>query len=138
SGAVVGLIRAGGLCGPRGPRPRQRVGGGGWAHAAPALRRPRGVGWYGNAVPGGAPGPAPATIGMAYNPATGTWRDLPAMQYGRDGFAAVWTGRNVLVWGGVTGRGGTALPPHGEAFNPATGTWTALPASPLAGRQNPA
>jgi hypothetical protein len=84
-----------------------------------------------------APGTIPATIGMAYNAATGTWRDLPAMQYGRDGSTPVWTGRRVLVWGGVTGRGGTVLPPHGEAFNPATGAWTALPAAPLAGRQNP-
>src|SRR5260370_989642 len=62
-----------------------------------------------------APGPAPAARGMAYNPATNAWRRLPAMRFGRDRFTAVWTGRHVLVWGGVTGRTGTRLPPHGEA-----------------------
>lgn len=84
-----------------------------------------------------APRTAPATRGMAYNPATNTWRRLPAMRFGRVGFAAVWTGRHVLVWGGVSGRTGTALPPHGEAYNPATNTWTALPAAPLHGRAGP-
>jgi len=49
----------------------------------------------------------------------------------------VWTGRHVLVWGGVTGRTGTLLPPHGEAFNPATNTWMRIPPSPLHGRENP-
>jgi hypothetical protein len=37
----------------------------------------------------------------------------------------------------VSGRNGTALPPHGEAYNPATNTWTALPAAPLRGRAGP-
>ena len=82
-------------------------------------------------------GTALATRGMAYNPATNTWRRLPAMPFGRNSFAAVWTGRHVLVWGGVSGRNGTVLPPHGEAYNPATNTWTALPMAPLHGRAGP-
>jgi uncharacterized membrane protein len=57
------------------------------------------------------------------------------MPFARDGFAAVWTGRQALVWGGLTGAG--VPPPHGEAFNPATNRWTALPASPLRGRADP-
>jgi hypothetical protein len=73
--------------------------------------------------------------GLAYNPATNRWRLLPAMAFPRTGFAAVWTGRQLLVWGGLT-DGGTP-PPHGEAYTPATGKWTALPASPLRGRAAP-
>jgi len=60
---------------------------------------------------------------------------LPPMAFPRSGFAAVWTGRQLLVWGGVTASGN--LPPRGEAYTPAAGTWTALPASPLRGRENP-
>jgi hypothetical protein len=44
-------------------------------------------------------------------------------------------GRQLLVWGGVTGDG--TPPPHGEVYTPATNAWTALPASPLRGRADP-
>jgi len=72
---------------------------------------------------------------MAYNPATNRWRWLPAMPFARSGFAAVWDGRQLLVWGGLTAAG--VAPPHGEAYTPATNRWTALPASPLRGRADP-
>jgi len=73
--------------------------------------------------------------GLAYNPAQNRWRLLPAMPLPRFGFAAVWTGHRVLVWGGLAGSNPTWAPPaHGEAYNPATNQWTALPASPLHGR----
>ena len=72
---------------------------------------------------------------MAYNPATNRWRWLPKMAYPRSAFAAVWTGRQVLVWGGLTTA--NTAPPHGEAYNPATNAWTALPAAPLRGRAAP-
>ena len=77
----------------------------------------------------------PAARGMAYNPATNHWRMLPAMPYSRDGFAAVWTGRHVLVWGGLTSTG--APPPHGEAYDPATNQWSSLPKAPLHDRYLP-
>ena len=38
--------------------------------------------------------------GLAYNPATNRWRWLPPMPFPRFGFAAVWDGRQLLVWGG--------------------------------------
>ena len=77
----------------------------------------------------------PPAAGLAFNPATNTWRKLPPMAYPRTGFAAVWTGRQLLVWGGLTGPyTAPVLPPHGEAYDPATNQWTALPASPLHGR----
>jgi N-acetylneuraminic acid mutarotase len=72
---------------------------------------------------------------VAYNPSTNQWRRLPAMPFARTGFAAVWDGRQVLVWGGLTAAG--LPPPHGEAYTPAANRWTALPASPLRGRADP-
>jgi hypothetical protein len=76
-----------------------------------------------------------ATRGLAYDPATNRWRWLPAMRYPRSGFAAVWTGHQVLVWGGLTAA--RIPPPHGEAYDPATNKWTDLPQAPLAGRAWP-
>jgi uncharacterized membrane protein len=57
------------------------------------------------------------------------------MAYPRVAFAAVWTGRQLLVWGGLTAS--RTQPPHGEAYTPATNKWTALPVSPLRGRADP-
>lgn len=76
-----------------------------------------------------------ATRGLAYNPASNRWRWLPTMQYPRSEFAAVWTGHQILIWGGLTAA--SIAPPHGEAYTPATGKWTAMPASPLRGRAEP-
>jgi hypothetical protein len=45
-------------------------------------------------------GPAPR--GLAYNPVTNQWRLLPPMAFPRSGFAAVWTGRQLLVWDGYS------------------------------------
>jgi len=90
-------------------------------------------------VIGGRTGSGPASRFAArpltYNPAANHWRWLPKMAYPRSGFGAVWTGRQVLVWGGLTATG--TPPPHGEAYTPATSTWTALPQAPLRGRANP-
>jgi hypothetical protein len=74
--------------------------------------------------------------GLAYNPATNRWRNLPVMPLPRGGFAAVWTGHYVLVWGGLSGPGNQP-PAHGEAYNPVTNQWTALPAAPIGGRADP-
>jgi N-acetylneuraminic acid mutarotase len=73
--------------------------------------------------------------GVAYNPATNRWRRLPAMETSRIGHVAVWTGKQMLVWGGETlGEGGLVTPPHGVAYDPATDMWSPLPKSPLRGR----
>jgi hypothetical protein len=68
---------------------------------------------------------------LAYNPATGAWRRLPASRLlsVHDGFAGVvWTGRELLGWGG--GCCGDAFD-DGVAYNPATNRWRALPHAPL-------
>jgi N-acetylneuraminic acid mutarotase len=78
------------------------------------------------------------TDGVAYNPAANRWRRLPATETSRTGHAAVWTGRDLLVWGGSTHRTGTwVTPPHGLAYDPASNRWSALPKSALRGRSNP-
>jgi hypothetical protein len=83
-------------------------------------------------------GHRPTASGFAFNPGTGQWRRLPRMEFGRSQFAAVWTGHQVLVWGGLTGPyTAQAVPPHGEAYDPVTYLWSALPQAPLRGRANP-
>src|SRR5262245_22685583 len=73
--------------------------------------------------------------GVAYNPATNRWRQLPSMGVGRIEHTAVWTGSQLLVWGGQTVRAGDrTAAPHGVAYDPATDQWSALPRSPLRGR----
>ncbi|HET6210781.1 MAG TPA: hypothetical protein VFD94_10385 [Jatrophihabitans sp.] len=89
----------------------------------------------GSAVAGGAG--ATLASGVAYNPTTNSWRSLPAMPFSRNYFAAVWTGRQVLVWGGFSGRPAATIPPNGEAYDPSTNSWSAMPAAPLPGRANP-
>lgn len=53
----------------------------------------------------------------------------------RIGAAAVWTGREVVIWGGETGPPGNPSPPErfsdGAAYDPATRSWRPLPPSPL-------
>jgi hypothetical protein len=50
----------------------------------------------------------------------------------------VWTGRQVLVWGGLTGSfQDQEIPPHGVAYDPAANRWSAMPMAPLRGRNNP-
>jgi hypothetical protein len=77
----------------------------------------------------------PCDCANAYDPATGGWRQLPAMPYARSGHVTVWTGSQLIVWGGENGRAGKpAAPPNGVAFDPVSNSWTELPKSPLRGR----
>ena len=57
--------------------------------------------------------PEPETFrdAAAYNPATGKWRKLPLP---RRAFAALWTGHQMIVWGGYT----TTSYFDGAAFTP--------------------
>ena len=70
--------------------------------------------------------------GAAYNAANDAWRKLAtAPLSGREAAATVWTGTEMLVWGGTTGQ---ALLADGAAYNPAEDTWRALAAAPLSPR----
>jgi hypothetical protein len=77
--------------------------------------------------------------GAAFNPDTNRWATLPPAPEGQehleghDGIA-VWTGREVLVWGGITieaDNPNVAMPAHGVAYDPARRTWRRLPRPPL-------
>jgi hypothetical protein len=87
------------------------------------------------------------TDGAAYNPATNTWRQLPpAPLRPRTAPAAVWTGTELLVWGGwgsfPSGEGPRAAGmirqlTDGAAYNPTTDTWRQLPPAPVRGGMGP-
>jgi N-acetylneuraminic acid mutarotase len=80
-----------------------------------------------------------ARVPLAYNPKTNRWRRLAPMETGRVDFAAVWTGKQLLVWGGQAGTRQFRIqrPPRGFAYNPATDRWSRLPQAPLRGRVDP-
>ncbi len=68
----------------------------------------------------------------AYEPSANRWRRLPDPPAGH-GFA-VWTGRELIGWGGgCCGDAGA----EGSAYNPGTNSWRKLPHSPLAPEQSP-
>ncbi len=62
--------------------------------------------------------------GALYNPATDTWRPMSmrGAPTPRSQMAAVWTGTELLVWGGI-GDGGEC-PTSGGSYNPRTDSWT--------------
>jgi hypothetical protein len=64
----------------------------------------------------------------AYNPATRTWRRLPALPAPQADATVTWDGREVLVVGGRVGLARSALYADGVAYNPATNHWRILPA----------
>lgn len=71
--------------------------------------------------------------GAAYDPATNRWRLIPdAPIGGRHNPIAVWTGREVLVFGGWVGADEAVL--DGAAFDPAANRWRTIARSPLDGR----
>jgi hypothetical protein len=64
---------------------------------------------------------------------TATWRaTAPAPIAGRDGAAAVWTGRQLPVWGGHGRSGSQGLHPlcDGAAYYPAGDRWQSTPNAP--------
>lgn len=85
--------------------------------------------WGGSALV--ATGERPLDDGAAFSPHTGTWRLLAAAPVqGRSYPAVVWTGAEMVVWGGS--RNGTFVG-DGAAYNPATDTWRTLPIAPIPG-----
>lgn len=65
-----------------------------------------------------------------------SWNPLPGTPPPpRAAAAAVWTGQELIVWGG---QADPPWPFDGARFDPATGAWTPLPSAPaLAARRNP-
>lgn len=65
------------------------------------------------------------------------WSRLPAPPMLRARAAAVWTGREILLWGGDTDLGSTHHA-DGAAYEPSAEEWSELPPSPLTPRSSPA
>ena len=91
---------------------------------------------WGGVVPAASSGPIPVSYaainrGLRYNPTTGTWTPIsmvgaPQARYSHN---AVWTGTQMIVWGGQTtntsAAPGTTLA-TGGIYTPATDTWSAM------------
>ncbi len=72
--------------------------------------------------------------GAAYNPATDGWRTLAtAPLEGRTAQTSVWTGAEVIVWGGCCDRRGGEFG-DGAAYEPGRDRWRSLPRAPIAPR----
>lgn len=70
--------------------------------------------------------------GAGYNAVNGAWRKLATSPLsGREAAATVWTGTEMLVWGGTTGQ---VLVADGAAYNPARDAWRPIAPSPLSAR----
>jgi hypothetical protein len=68
-------------------------------------------------------------------PGSGRWTLLPTAPIApRSEYAAVWTGKEMIVWGGYSN---TTQYGNGAAYDPATRTWTKMAAGPLAARTLP-
>lgn len=74
--------------------------------------------------------PAPSVnTGARYDPRTNTWTALPTLNApsARHLHVAVWTGREMVVWGGESWFGGpTTFLNDGASYDPLTNTWSAL------------
>jgi hypothetical protein len=89
---------------------------------------------WGGAQPGGAEGYVPLSDGAIYNPRSNTWRDLAAAPISaRFNANTVWTGSEMIVWGGT---GTSGLLGDGAAYNPTTNTWRMIAKSPLGPRSS--
>ena len=66
--------------------------------------------------------------GASYNPGSNTWTatGLTNAPTGRDSHTAVWTGTEMIIWGGFSQL---AYLNTGARYNPATNSWTAITAS---------
>jgi N-acetylneuraminic acid mutarotase len=62
------------------------------------------------------------SVAKRYRPATNTWTDasIASAPGPRDHHAAVWTGSEMIIWGGFINDGST---PTGGRYNPASNTW---------------
>jgi hypothetical protein len=70
--------------------------------------------------------------GAAYDASADSWTELPRSPYwSLAGHTAVWTGEEMVVWGGVVEAG---VARHGAAFDPRSGVWRKIARPPIDGR----
>ena len=90
-------------------------------------------------VLGGAPSLSPQAEALSqvasFDPAAWKWRELGSLPYAAHGISAVWTGSEVVVWGGVSDRTDpTSVTSRGAVLDPVINEWRDLPAAPITGR----
>ena len=113
-----------------------------WARlpAAPISPRDAGGVWTGREmIVWGGQGPGPGPLGSvlddgaAYNPVTHRWRLIAhAPLVARSGAHEIWTGTEMLVWGGTGhGPGGLVGLNDGAVYDPITDRWHRMARSPL-------
>jgi hypothetical protein len=89
---------------------------------------------------GGTTGVNPAGLvqypsdGAAFDASRGVWELVQRMPNLGAERATVWTGKEVITWGGVDETGFTS---QGAAYNPRTGQWRVLPKSPFLSLSSP-
>jgi hypothetical protein len=78
--------------------------------------------------------PARTATGSHSEEPTDRWTELPLPPETRDGAAHVWTGSDLIAWGGCADDVDDECDPtaDGYAFDPATETWTEVPEAPIA------
>jgi hypothetical protein len=92
-------------------------------------------------VPGcgeAAPPPAPAAEPVDWTGLEAGWTEFPAPPYSAACAVSVWTGRELLYWGGDDSCHEGTPRDEGASFDPVTHTWHALPRAPIDGRSSPA
>ncbi len=80
---------------------------------------------------GGSNGGGYFNDGGRYNPVANSWTALPTngAPAARQHHTAVWTGSEMIVWGGYCYSNGYVFFNDGGRYDPATNSWTALPTS---------
>src|SRR6266436_2916779 len=75
---------------------------------------------------GGSNGSSTFNTGGKYNPSTDTWAatNIIGSPDSRENHAAVWTGSEMIVWGGYSYNGGGQYLNTGGTYDPATDSWT--------------
>jgi N-acetylneuraminic acid mutarotase len=65
--------------------------------------------------------------GARYNPTTDTWTTISTINApsGRAGHTAIWTGSEMIIWGGQTAFGDNYTD-TGARYDPATDSWTTV------------
>lgn len=76
--------------------------------------------------------------GGRYNPATNTWAatNTSGAPSERDSHTAVWTGSQMIIWGGSGALGGGIGLDLGGRYNPLTDTWAGVSATNSPGRRS--
>jgi len=105
--------------------------------ASPAAATPPRFPAGGGACSGQPPGCGSAQA-TAQSLAGFTWSAAPVPPLSpRLAQASVWTGTELLIWGGLEEDQGLALAGDGAAYDPVTRAWTPMPTSPLPPRDAP-